>query len=152
MRLALPFSCRQHCFRRCLCPIAGYAVRCGSCRRARAQKKNSEKPAKVITDDTLEVKKGRRAERHSGAAPNTGHPSNTSPARLKRAVLCQPRAKKKASDDEQRARTSPALKEQIKQAQSDLDLAKRELALQQDTYFSNVNYVAIRQAKQNSTI
>jgi type I restriction-modification system DNA methylase subunit len=32
------------------------------------------------------------------------------------------------------------LKEQIKQGQSDLDLAKRELALQQDTYFSNVNY------------
>src|SRR5436309_8679849 len=27
-------------------------------RRARAQKKNSEKPAKVITDETLNVKKG----------------------------------------------------------------------------------------------
>src|SRR5712671_6842318 len=27
-------------------------------RRARAQKKNSEKPAKVITDETLDVKKG----------------------------------------------------------------------------------------------
>src|SRR6266704_402255 len=27
-------------------------------RRARAQKKNSEKPSKVITDETLDVKKG----------------------------------------------------------------------------------------------
>ena len=48
---------------------------------------------------------------------------------------------KKAPEDEQLAKEVAALKEQIKQAQSDVDLAKREQALQQDTYFSNPDYV-----------
>ena len=48
---------------------------------------------------------------------------------------------KKASENEKLAKELAALKEQIKQAESDLDLAKREQALQQDTYFSNPDYV-----------
>ena len=32
------------------------------------------------------------------------------------------------------------MKEQIKQAQRDLDLAQRQLSLEQDTYFSNPDY------------
>jgi len=108
-------------------------------RRARAQKKNSEKPAKVITDDTLEVKKGdvqtATAEqlRIPGTPATPAQPASNAPSSA-------PQGEKKASDDEQRAKDIAALKEQIKQAQSDLDLSKRELALQQDTYFSNVNY------------
>jgi hypothetical protein len=108
-------------------------------RRARAQKKNSEKPTKVITDDTLEVKKGdvqsATAEqlRIPGTPATPAQPASNAPSSAVQ-------GEKKASDDEQRAKDIAALKEQIKQAQSDLDLAKRELALQQDTYFSNVNY------------
>jgi len=108
-------------------------------RRARAQKKNSEKPAKVITDDTLEVKKGdvqsATAEqlRIPGTPATPAQPASNAPSSAAQ-------GEKKASDDEQRAKDLAALKEQIKQGQSDLDLAKRELALQQDTYFSNVNY------------
>ena len=108
-------------------------------RRARAQKKNSEKPTKVITDDTLEVKKGdvqsATAEqlRIPGTPATPAQPASNAPSSAAQ-------GEKKASDDEQRAKDLAALKEQIKQGQSDLDLAKRELALQQDTYFSNVNY------------
>jgi hypothetical protein len=108
-------------------------------RRARAQKKNSEKPAKVITDDTLEVKKGdvqsATAEqlRIPGTPKAPAQPASNAPSSAAQ-------SEKKASDDEKRAKDIAALKDQIKQAQSDLDLAKRELALQQDTYFSNVNY------------
>ena len=108
-------------------------------RRARAQKKNSEKPAKVITDDTLEVKKGdvqsATAEqlRIPGTPETPAQPASNAPP-------SPAQSEKKASDDEKRAKDIAALKEQIKQAQSDLDLAKRELALQQDTYFSNVDY------------
>jgi uncharacterized coiled-coil protein SlyX len=47
----------------------------------------------------------------------------------------------KSSEDEKLAKELAALKEQIKQAQSDLDLRQREQALQQDTYFSNPDYV-----------
>ena len=108
-------------------------------RRARGQKKNSEKPTKVITDDTLEVKKGdvqsATAEqlRIPGTPATPAQPASNAPSSAAQ-------GEKKASDDEQRAKDLAALKEQIKQGQSDLDLAKRELALQQDTYFSNVNY------------
>jgi hypothetical protein len=108
-------------------------------RRARAQKKNSEKPTKVITDDTLEVKKGdvqsATAEqlRIPGTPATPAQPASNAPSSAAQ-------GEKKASDDEQRAKDLAVLKEQIKQGQSDLDLAKRELALQQDTYFSNVNY------------
>ena len=108
-------------------------------RRARAQKKNSEKPAKVITDDTLDVKKGdvqsATAEqlRIPGAPQTPAQPASNAPS-------AADQNEKKASDDEKRAKEIAALKEQIKQAQSDLDLAKRDLALQQDTYYSNADY------------
>jgi hypothetical protein len=108
-------------------------------RRARAQKKNSEKPSKVITDDTLDVKKGdvqsATAEqlRIPGTPQAPAQPASNAPS-------AADQNEKKASDDEKRAKEIAALKEQIKQAHSDLDLAKRDLALQQDTYYSNVDY------------
>src|SRR6266481_7302571 len=57
LRLAVSFVLAS-----ALLPAAAFAQSQDSvaeaARRARAQKKNSEKPAKVITDETLEVKKG----------------------------------------------------------------------------------------------
>ena len=110
-------------------------------RRSRAQKKNSEKPSKVVTDETLEVKKG---DVQSAAAEQLRMPG-TPEAQAQPAPANAPSSaaqnEKKASEDEKLAKELAALKEQIKQAQSDLDLAKREQALQQDTYFSNPDYV-----------
>jgi hypothetical protein len=110
-------------------------------RRSRAQKKNSEKPAKVVTDETLEVKKGdvqsAAAEQpRMPGAPET--PAQPAPAN---APSSAGQNEKMAPEDEKRAKDIAVLKEQIKQAQSDLDLGKRELALDQDTYFSNPDYV-----------
>jgi hypothetical protein len=110
-------------------------------RRARAQKKNAEKPAKVITDETLEVKKG---DVQSAGAEQLRMPGTPeTPAQPAPANAVPPAAQKgkNASEDEKLAKELAALKEQIKQAQSDLDLAQREQALQQDTYFSNPDYV-----------
>ncbi len=133
MRLALPVLLAAT-----LLPASGFAQSqdtqsvAEAARRARAQKKNSEKPTKVITDDTLEVKKGdvqsATAEqlRIPGTPATPAQPASNAPSSAAQ-------GEKKASDDEQRAKDIAALKEQIKQAQS-------ELALQQDTYFSNVNY------------
>jgi uncharacterized coiled-coil protein SlyX len=106
-------------------------------RRARAQKKNAEKPAKVITDESLEVRKG---DVQSAAAEQLRMPGTpetpVQPAPANAAPSAAPR-----SEDEKLAKELAALKEQIKQAQSDLDLVQREQALQQDTYFSNPDYV-----------
>src|SRR5216683_3723946 len=108
-------------------------------RRARAQKKNSEKPSKVTTDDTLDVKKGDVQSATAEQLRIPGTPQASAQA-ASNAPSTADQNEKKASDDEKRAKEIAALKEQIKQAQSDLDLAKRELALQQDTYYSNVDY------------
>lgn len=108
-------------------------------RRARAQKKNSEKPSKVITDDTLDVKKGDVQSATAEQLRIPGTPQAPAPP-ASNAPSPADQNEKKASDDEKRAKEIAALKDQIKQAQSDLDLAKRDLALQQDTYYSNVDY------------
>ncbi len=118
MRLALPVLLAAT-----LLPASGFAQSqdtqsvAEAARRARAQKKNSEKPTKVITDDTLEVKKGdvqsATAEqlRIPGTPATPAQPASNAPSSAAQ-------GEKKASDDEQRAK----------------------VALQQDTYFSNVNY------------
>ncbi len=110
-------------------------------RRSRSKKKSSEKPAKVITDETLEVKKGdvQSATAEQLRMPGTPEtPAQPAPANAPSSAA---QNEKKAPEDEKLAKEIAALKEQIKQAQSDVDLVKREQALQQDTYFSNPDYV-----------
>jgi len=110
-------------------------------RRSRAQKKNSEKPSKVITDETLEVKKGDVQSAAAEQLRMQGTPETPAQPAPVDAASSAAQNEKKASEDEKLAKELAALKEQIKQAQSDLDLAQREQALQQDTYFSNPDYV-----------
>jgi hypothetical protein len=121
-------------------------------RRARAQKKSTEKPPKVITDDTLVVKKDdvqnataeqlkipgspeTSAQPAAGAANAQGGASSDASA--------NPQGSRNVSEEEKsRAilKQRVALKEKIKNAQSDLDLLQREYQLDQDSYFSNPNY------------
>ena len=110
-------------------------------RRSRAQKKNSEKPAKVVTDETLEVKKGDVQSAAAEQLRMPGAPEAQAQPAPANAPSSATQNEKKASENEKLAKELAALKEQIKQAESDLDLAKREQALQQDTYFSNPDYV-----------
>jgi hypothetical protein len=109
-------------------------------RRAREKKKTAAKPAKVVTDETLDVKKG---DVQSAAAEQLRMPgtpeTQAQPAPANTPSTASP-GEKKGSEDEKLAKELAALKEQIKQAQSDVDLAQREQALQQDTYFSNPDY------------
>jgi DNA repair exonuclease SbcCD ATPase subunit len=128
-----------------LLPAAGLAQSQDSvaeaARRSRAQKKNSEKPAKVFTDETLEVKKG---SVQSAAAEQPRMPGSPEPPAQPAPANAPSRAaqnEKMAPEDEKLVKELAALKEQIKQAQGDVDLGKRELSLQQDTYFSNPDYV-----------
>ena len=111
-------------------------------RKARAQKKNPEKPAKVITNETLNVKKG---DVQSAVAEQPRMPgSPETPARPAAGTANTPAQDSKNASEEDKARAAlkerVALKEKIKAAQSDLDLLQREYQLDQDSYYSSPDY------------
>ncbi|HXM93269.1 MAG TPA: hypothetical protein VOA64_03280 [Candidatus Dormibacteraeota bacterium] len=110
-------------------------------RRSREQRKNSAKSTKVITDDDLDTKSVKPGQQGVtlDAKPKleTGPPS---PEAVTDAVAAE-RARaattaKKPTDDPEIAR----LKSSIADAEKELDLLKRSLTLEQDTYFSNPDY------------
>jgi hypothetical protein len=153
LRLALPILLAAT-----LLPAASFAQSqdtqsvAEAARRARAQKKSSEKPAKVITDDTLDVKKGdvqsataeqlripgtpeTPAQPAAGAANPPGGASGDTSA--------NPQGSRNVSEEEKSRsilKQRVALKEKIKNAQSDLDLLQREFQLDQDTFYSSPDY------------
>jgi hypothetical protein len=110
-------------------------------RRSRAAKNNS-KPSKVITDDDLDkenIKPG--AQGLTVDAPAKLETEPPSPDALADAAATSstppdPAIVPAASDDPEIAR----LKDAIADAEKDADLARRDLALQQDTFYSNPDY------------
>jgi hypothetical protein len=113
-------------------------------RRARAQKKSSEKSAKVITDDTLNVKKG---DVQSAAAEQLRIPGTPeTPPAGSAANVPAPASKAASEDDAHKERV--ALKEKIKDALSDLDLLQREYQLEQDSFYSSPDYAKNSAGKQ----
>jgi hypothetical protein len=109
-------------------------------RRARAKKKNTEKPAKVITDETLDVKKG---DVQSATAEQLRMPGPPETQAQPAAGAANTQGSKNLSEDEKlRAalKERVALKEKIKEAQSDLDLLEREYQLDQDSFYSSPDY------------
>jgi hypothetical protein len=155
LRLALPIVLAAS-----LLPAAAFAQSqdtqsvAEAARRARMKKKNPEKPAKVITDDTLDVKKGdvqsataeqlripgspeTQAQPAAGAAnAQGGAPSDASTNPNSQG------SKNPSGDEKVRAalKERVALKEKIKEAQSDLDLLQREYLLDQDSIYSSPDY------------
>ncbi len=109
-------------------------------RRARAQKKNNEKPAKVITDETLDVKKG---DVQSATAEQLRMPGSPETQAQPAAGASASQSPQNVSADE-KARAAlkerVALKEKVKEAQSDLDLLQREYQLDQDSFYSSPDY------------
>jgi hypothetical protein len=117
-------------------------------RRARAQKKNTEKPAKVITDETLVVKKGdvqsATAEQpRMPGSPETQKQPAAGAANAEDSASADTSAKPQSSEEEKaRAllKQRVTLKEKIKEAKSDLDLLQREYQLDQDSFYSSPDY------------
>ncbi|MBA0086258.1 MAG: hypothetical protein HRJ53_14830 [Acidobacteria bacterium Pan2503] len=117
-------------------------------RRAREKKKDSAKPAKVITDDTLDVKKAdvqsavAEEPKVPGAPDAANQPGNraTNPATSD--------AQRQAAKDEKLRKEIAAVKEQLKEALGDLDLLQRENRLDQDTYYSQPNFASDTAGKQ----
>jgi hypothetical protein len=121
-------------------------------RRARAQKKNAEKPSKVITDDTLVVKKGdvqsatAEQPKIAGSPETPAQPAAsaaTAQGGASAGASANPPASKNVSEEEKSRgilKQRVGLKEKIKDAQSDLDLLQREYQLDQDSYLSNPDH------------
>jgi hypothetical protein len=113
-------------------------------RKAREKKKN-EKPVKVITDETLDVKKG---DVQSAVAEEPRIPGSPAPSAQPAAggsANAPAQGSTNASADEKARATLKervALKEKVKNAQSDLDLLQREYQLDQDSYYSKVDYAS----------
>lgn len=121
-------------------------------RRAREKKKDQAKPTKVITDETINVKKedvqSAVAEQPKipgapEAKDQTGN-AQTVPA----ANVPDSSGASKDANDEKLKKEITAVKEQIKQALMDLDLLQREYRLDQDAYYSKPNYGADTAGKQ----
>jgi len=112
-------------------------------RKSRQAAKNPSKPSKVITDDDLDkenIKPG--AQGLNGGAPAELETQPPSAAAVAEAAATpstppDPATEPAASDDPEIAR----VKDLIADAEKDADLARRDMALQQDTFYSNPDYV-----------
>ncbi|HET7152082.1 MAG TPA: hypothetical protein VFI60_11785, partial [Candidatus Acidoferrum sp.] len=117
-------------------------------RRAREKKeekkKDSAKPVKVITDDTLDVKKGDIQSATAELPQIPGAANANAPA----APTANSSAGAKGAQDEKLKRELDNAKEQLKQALSDLDLLQRENRLDQDAYYSKPDYASDAAGKQ----
>ena len=130
-------------------------------RRAREQKITAEKPEKVITNDTLEpLPPAQAASANAAAQSNSAAPapssasaaaqssadsSSASAASDASATSSAPAPAASAGDADQNAKDAAelaTLKQQLADAQKDVDLLLRELALDQDSVYSNPNYTA----------
>ena len=111
-------------------------------RKSRQAAKNSSKPSKVITDDDLDkenIKPG--AQGLNVGAPAELETQPPSPDAVADAAATpstppDPATVAAPSDDPEIVR----LKDNIADAEKDADLARRDLALQQDTVYSNPDY------------
>jgi hypothetical protein len=111
-------------------------------RRSREQAKNATKPSKVVTDDDLD--KGNIKPGAQGLTVDAPAQLETQPVAPGAVAAAEdsstkpvdPAATPAPSDDPEIAH----VKESIALAEKDADFMRRELALQQDTFFSNPDH------------
>jgi hypothetical protein len=107
-------------------------------RRAREEKKKPTKPSKVITDDDL-------ASTLKPGGVNVGGPPDSDAEPPNSKAVAKPEAADAAGSkpDASKSGDDPeiaALKDQMGAVEKELDLLKRELALDSDAYYSKPNY------------
>ena len=106
-------------------------------RKARAQKKNTEKAPKVITDETLDVKKG---DVQSATAEQPRMPGSPEAPAQPAAAAAPATPAAPGAKDQKESKEVADLKVKIKRAQDDLDLLQREQSLENDSYYSQTDY------------
>jgi hypothetical protein len=111
-------------------------------RRSRRSAKNATKPSKVITDDDLDreyIKPGNQGlplDSPPKLEVQPPSPDAVAEAAAGLSAPSDPAVVPTPADDPEISR----LKEAIADAEKDADLARRELALDQDTFYSNPDY------------
>lgn len=118
-------------------------------RRARDQKKAKAAPAKVITDETLDVKKGdvQSAVAEVPKIPGAPDSNAQSPRGATNGSAANGGNASPAANEKLRKELA-ALQEQLKTALTDLDLLRRENRLDQDTFYSKPDYGSDAAGKQ----
>jgi hypothetical protein len=125
-------------------------------RKAREQKGNAAKPAKVITDDTFAPS---GTTNTIGGTPAVGTSANSAgdtsgAAQTQPATASAPAAS--TNDDSSNGGTPKggetdtkvaALKEELAKLQNEVDLSQRELTLDNETYYSKPNYAGDKAGK-----
>jgi hypothetical protein len=105
-------------------------------RRAREQKKKSEKPARVISEDNLKPAPGPTnppdLQTAKAVAPVAAPPAAAAPA-----AEPTPNEKKEAAAN---AAEAASMKTQLEELEKELDLLRRELPLERDNYYSKSDY------------
>lgn len=117
-------------------------------RRAREKKKDAAKPTKVITDETLDVKKGDVQSAVAEEPKIAGAEDSKAQAAPGGAYVTPANAAAKDAKKEKLKKDLTDLKEQVKQSLMDLDLLQRENRLDQDAYYSQPNYGSDTAGKQ----
>jgi hypothetical protein len=117
-------------------------------RRAREKKKDSAKPAQVITEDNLKPTAPDMQPANAsapGQTPNASGKPAAQPASGNAKAPAAGPAPAAGKDGDQKAKSLVELvrlKQQLADAQKDLDILQRELALEQDNVYSKTNYQA----------
>jgi DNA repair exonuclease SbcCD ATPase subunit len=104
-------------------------------RRARQQKQAASKPAPVITNDTL-----RPAPAPTGTAASTQASADSTAASPSAASTEQKPAADTEEHAERKKQEIAELKQQIAEKQEALKFLQRDLALKQDTFYSNPDH------------
>lgn len=117
-------------------------------RRAREKKKDPAKPAKVITDETLDVKKGDVQNAVAEEPKIAGAPEAARESANGAANPAAADAKTQAAKDEKLKKEIARVKDELKDALGDLELLQRENRLDQDTYYSEPNFASNTAGKQ----
>jgi len=106
-------------------------------RRARQQKQDATKPSHVIDNDSLPpAPVGAAAPSSAAPAPESNAPAPAAPG----ASADSGALKKGASENENQKKEIEALKQEIAEKKEKLNLVKREMALDQDSYLSNPDH------------
>ena len=113
-------------------------------RRAKEAKDKASAKSKIITDDDIDAKKVKSGD--AGLTTPTPQLETGPPpaSDVAAAQAADKAAAKSPADAPVQKKDSPEvlrLKEQLARAEQDFDLAKREAALAQDTFFSNPDYL-----------
>jgi hypothetical protein len=107
-------------------------------RRARALKKSAAKPATVITDDTLKPAPAAPAPNDFASAP-TSTDAGATPAST--GTQAQAAADALSPEEQEKKKAElEKLKQEVAAKQADLDLAQRQLTLDNDNYYGKPDY------------